>query len=160
MKTARSSLALLKIGLVEQRQQRTGEAEKAYLEAIQLDPKQAMAYNNLAWLAAERKADLDHALAWATKAVALLPRDATCEDTLGWVYRARGEHDKAAVALRKASALEPQNPEVLYHLGVVDAEEGQTREARESLTKALATNRDFDGSSDAKARLASLSASH
>ena len=43
-------------------------AQAAYTEALRLDPEQALALNNLAWMAAEDRTNLDEALAFAEKA--------------------------------------------------------------------------------------------
>ena len=148
--------AHVQVGMVHERNKRVAEAQHAYLTAIKLDPKQSIAYNNLAWLAAERRTRLDDALTWAKKAVELGPKVPQFQDTLGWVYRARGELDKAIPLLQKAAALKPQNAEILYHLGVVYAETGQAKEAAATLRKALALKDGFGGADDARRRLAEL----
>ena len=149
-------LAYVRIGMLHQGSGRVAEAEKAYLAAVRLDPNQPLVYNNLAWLTAGREADLDKALSWANKAVELAPKTVSYQDTLGWVYRARGELDKAIPLLQKAAALKPQNAEILYHLGVVYAETGQAKEAAATLRKALALTDGFGGADDARRRLAEL----
>jgi tetratricopeptide (TPR) repeat protein len=154
------ALAYLRIGMIEERRQRVAEAEHAYRTAVQLDPKLAVGYNNLAWLAAGSKTNLDQALAWAQKAVELDPRSPEFQDTLGWVYRARGERQKAIDVLQKASAAAPRAGEVYYHLGVVYAEMGQAQQARQALNKAVTLGKDFEGSDDAKARLTALNGAH
>lgn len=42
-----------------------------------------LAYNNLAWLLAERKIKLDEAVIWAKKAADLAPQLPHVQDTLG-----------------------------------------------------------------------------
>jgi tetratricopeptide (TPR) repeat protein len=152
--------AYTKIGLFYEGESAIDKAEEAYLNAIKLDHKQAAAYNNLAWLEAQRKARLDEALAWAKRAVELQPGDTTFQDTLGWVYRTRGELSQAAAVLQKAVATKSPDPEALYHLGVVYTEKGQPREARASFEKALAQKKDFPEADDAKSRLAALNRPH
>jgi len=56
---------------------------QSYKKVIQIDPKQAIAYNNLAALNLDRKQDLGHAESWAKKAVELSPEVADFHDTLG-----------------------------------------------------------------------------
>ena len=148
--------AHVKIGMIQERKKQTAEAEKSYLAAIELDSNQPIAYNNLAWAAAERRTRLDDALVWAKKAVELAPAAPEFQDTLGWVYRARGELDKATSALQKAASAKPELAEVIYHLGVVYAENGKTNDAEATLRKALALKKDFAGADDARKRLNSL----
>ena len=148
--------AYVKIGVIHQRHNRAAEAKQAYLSAIGIDPSQVIAYNNLAFEAAERRVNLDEAVTWAKKAVSLQPQIAQFQDTLGWVYRARGELDQAALALNKAVSLNPSDPDVFYHLGLVYAEAGKNREAATALKKALDLKPDFPASADARRRLVQL----
>jgi len=149
-------LAQVKLGMTWQAKGRAAEAEKAYLNAIALDPGQAVGFNNLAWLAAERKGNLDQALKWAQRATKLAPKQAQFQDTLGWVYRARGELGRALTVLREASAADPGSGEILYHLAVVYAEQRNTKAAVETLNKALSAQKDFAGANRARQLLADL----
>jgi tetratricopeptide (TPR) repeat protein len=150
------ALAYIKIGVLHESHKREEAAEKAYLVAIDIDSKQSIAYNNLAWMAAERQTRLDEALTWAKKAVELEPNIRQFQDTLGWVHRARGELDKAATVLQKATTVEPQQAVIWYHLGIVQAERKKTKEAVAALKQALQLQQDFPGSEDARKRLAGL----
>lgn len=149
--------AFLKLGLLEQQANHLDEAERAYRTAVSLDPKEAIGFNNLAWIAVQRKGNLDESLKFAKKAVELAPKVTGFQDTLAWVYRARGEQDQAIAILEKAAGHQPPDPNVLYHLGVIYADKGSTRLALDNLNKALATKRDFDGAADARSRVATLS---
>lgn len=152
----RSVEGSLKSAVIHERHQRPVEVEQAYRIAIERAPGNPIAYNNLAWLLAEEKARLDESLTLAKKAVDLAPRVSQFYDTLGWVYRARGELAQAQQALEKGVKLSSDRPELLYRLGVVYAERGRTREAAESLKKALALKSDFTGADDARKRLEAL----
>ena len=143
-------------GMLLQSQNRGEEAMKAYLGAIAADSKNAVAHNNLAWLAAEQKTRLDEAITWARKATELAPASGEFLDTLGWVHRARGEHDKAAAALEKAVQLAPGDAEAHYHLGVVYSETRQNARAVNALRKALSLDPKFAAAADARQRLTAL----
>jgi tetratricopeptide (TPR) repeat protein len=151
---------LVQIGMIHQQRQELNEAERVYLDAIQRDPNQVLAYNNLAYMAAERKEKLNEALGWAQKAVELAPKAPEFHDTLGWVHRARGELDQALAALEKAASLEQfaqtksNQAEILYHLGIIYAEKGRVQESGVALRKALDLRADFTGANDARQRLA------
>ncbi len=130
--------AHVRIGMVLQSQNRAQEAEQAYATAIQLDSTQSIAYNNLAWMALERKDNLDKALEWAEKAVELQPTILQFQDTLGWVHRSRGELDKAAAILEKASTLLDAKQalvlsQIFEHLSTVYSEQGKSTEATRAM---------------------------
>jgi len=146
----------LRTGMLQERLGRDGEARKSYLEAVRLDPKSPLAYNNLAWLEAARRGDLDQALKWAEEAAALAPGSASVLDTLGWVLQVRGEHPRAAETLQRADALAPGQPEIAYHLGVVESALGRDAQARTHFEQALAGKADFPGADDARKRLKAL----
>jgi tetratricopeptide (TPR) repeat protein len=137
---------------------RFDDAERAYLDAVKRDPLLFGAYNNLAFMAAQRKVKLDEALAWARKANELAPGVATVRDTLGWVQRARGELPAAARSIEEAVQLAPNDPAIRYHLGVVYAELGRKADAAKSLKRALELNPDFRQAEDARRRLNELGA--
>lgn len=152
----RSPAVYVKMGLIHEQLQQRAEAERAYRAALDLDASQTVAYNNLAWMAAEQRTRLDEALGWARKAVELAPTVPQFLDTLAWVYRARGELEKAADTLTQATALEPPQAMIWYHLGVVQAELQHNKEAIEALQRALAVQADFPEAEDARRRLAAL----
>lgn len=131
-------------------------AEQAYRAAIERDASNATALNNVAWLLAERKSSLDEALSFARRAVELQPKNARFADTLGTVYRARGQPAEATKALEGAIALAPKLPEPHYHLGLVQAEAGRKAEARASLQTALQLGLAEPQASDARSRLQAL----
>ncbi len=111
-----AAAALVRLGQIQERLERPGEAAQSYRKAIEVDPGAHVALNNAAWLAAERKLNLDQALADAQKAVQLAPAAASYHDTLGAVLMARGEHAKAVAALTRAAELAPQAAEVRARL--------------------------------------------
>ncbi len=150
------AIAHLKVGAVYQEQKKWGAAEQAFLKAVEADPKMFSAYNNLAWMAVERKEHLDEALVWAKKAVEIAPESGDTLDTLGWVHHARGELDQAIPVLQKALAKQPQRADFHYHLGVVYAEQGRRPEAVAALKKALEIGKKFSGADDARRQLEKL----
>ena len=67
-------------------------AEEAYQKAIQKEPDQADAYNNLAWLYYTRKENLDRAEKLAQKAIELNPaKDEIYRDTLEKIVEMKKE---------------------------------------------------------------------
>jgi tetratricopeptide (TPR) repeat protein len=73
-------------------------------------PDSAWAHNNVAWLCARCRRNLDTGLEHARKAVTLEPESAGPLDTLAEVHFQRGEKDKALEASRKSTRLSPTFP--------------------------------------------------
>ena len=149
-------LALVRSGMIHERHQRWQEAETAYRAAVAADSKAAVAYNNLAGIAAVRKTQLEQAVTWAKKAIALQPNVPQFHGTLGWVYRAQGDLTRAAEALQKAARLKTVQPETIYRLAVVRAEQGRTSESLAALKRALSQKGDFPSREDARRRVRQL----
>jgi tetratricopeptide (TPR) repeat protein len=152
------AILYFRLGVALQGAQRWSDAETAYLEAVKYEPRMFGAYNNLAFMAASRKERLNDALTWANKAIEISPKTSTLYDTLGWVYRARGELDLAVKALERAIADNPGQPNFRYHLGVVYADQGKKKEAIAALQKSLELDKNFRYAAEARARLKELSA--
>ncbi len=74
-------------------------------------------------------------------------------DTYGWVLYKHGDAMAAVVALRDVLAKAPQSPIVLYHLGMAQFLAGQADAARDSLTRAVKSGKNFPGMDEAKATL-------
>lgn len=133
----------LRLGMALQGMGRTDEAERAYREAVRLNPSQALAYNNLAWMAAERRRNLGEARGWAEKAVSLAPAEPLFLDTLAWVQRAEGKPAEAVATLTRASKMKGAGPEIWYHLGVIHEEQQRRAEAQQAYRKALSLDPRF-----------------
>lgn len=148
----RNPEAAFRIGMLQQEAGAAKEAYESYERAIRIEPKLALAYNNLAWLAATRRERLAEALAWIQKARSLVPKEPSFYDTHGWVLRAKGDLPAAVTVLSQGIALRP-SADLYYHLGVVQMEMGHFDEARGNLLKALQIQPDFGDAGDAKNRL-------
>ena len=136
----RSAEITVKRGDVEQGAERWDPAEAFYLSALAIDPKNAVAFNNLAWMTVQRKGDSSKAVAWARQAVALSPRSSPFHDTLGWAERAAGDLNAARASLQRAIDIEPNVASYHLHLGTVLAEAKQTPQAKAALQRAVALN--------------------
>jgi Flp pilus assembly protein TadD len=127
-------------------------AKLAYENVLAKWPNDIVAANNLAMLIAD---------VWPTDRV-LLDRarllveefrnsnNPTLIDTLGWVQVRLGNIDDAAVILKKAASMQPDNQQVLYHYAVALSLKGLDELARDTMVKALAGAPDFRGIDDAK----------
>lgn len=126
-----------RLGDVYQGAKRYPEAEKAYLKAIALAPKNPLPYNNLAWMLVASGGDAKRAVEYAGKAVELSPRSSPLLDTLGWAQRAAGDLNGAQGSLKRAIEIEPSVAAYHYHLGIVQRDLKQNAAARASLQRAL-----------------------
>jgi Tfp pilus assembly protein PilF len=149
----RSTEAQTKLAMVQELKGDNNSAERSYRSALEMDPKNAVAANNLAWLLGVKEQKPKEALLWAQKAVAANPKNANFLDTEGWLAHASGDTATALLVLKKAQALSPQDPGILYHLGILYQETGKLPLANESFSRALAINPTFNGAADARARL-------
>ena len=81
-------------------QGRFGDAEGLYRKIIEIQPNNALALNNLAWVAGQLKHP--DAIPLAERAHALAPDNAAILDTLGMLQMEQGDHEQGLSNLRKA----------------------------------------------------------
>jgi tetratricopeptide (TPR) repeat protein len=122
---------------------KSAEARQGYLDALDVDPNNVFAANNLAYLLAQEDSDLTTALKWAQNARRLEPASGEVADTLGWVYHKQGNYVLARDQLRFAANKLPNSEVVWYHLGVATLRSGELQEAATALRRSLGMNRDF-----------------
>ncbi len=115
---------------------------------------QPEARNDLAWLLASERRDLDLALSLAREASRMRPEAATL-DTLGLVHLERGEIGAAIDSLERAVADPESSPTAHYHLAIALRRSGDPTSASEMLKRALAVG-DFPEADTARRQLAEL----
>jgi predicted Zn-dependent protease len=140
-------------GNLYEAQGKTDEARKDYEKALESDPNQIIAGNNLAYLLADQGRDLDTALKYAQNLRSRQPEDPNIADTLGWVYYKMRRSLLARDSVRFAASKDPDNPVFQYHLGVIYKANNQPADAEAALKKALASPRQFKERADADAAL-------
>ncbi len=106
-------------------------AERHYREVLQLQPENALALNNVAWLMA--RAGKPGAVAVAEKAVALLPDRPVIMDTLAQALASEGQKDKAVDIMRQALRLEEKNPQLRFNLAKLLVDAGDKAGAKTEL---------------------------
>lgn len=127
------------------------EAIAGYRRVVELQPRNVVALNNLAFaLAVHRKAPAD-ALPLAERAAKLAPSNANVLDTLGWVEHLLGNHEAAARILTDASKLDPGSAETHLHLAVVAMALGQRTEAERALNEAVRLDPSLNERDESKA---------
>lgn len=120
-----------------------GQSEQVVREALRLDPTNAIAANDVAYLLAQRGKSLDWALRLARQAVHAEPDDASFVDTLGWVHFKRGNPAEAERYLRRAVAVVPDSADLREHLAEAQWRLGDTPGAYVEAQKALLLNPGF-----------------
>jgi tetratricopeptide (TPR) repeat protein len=148
--------ALTMAGIIYQVQGNTTEARRRFEQVLSLDPRAAVAANNLAWMYAEGGDNLDAALQLAQAAIVAAPESPEIMDTLGWIYYKKKLPEMAIQAFTRAVEKAPSNPTYRYHLGLAQAMEGDEARAERSLSKALELRPDFPGADDARKTLSVL----
>ena len=95
------------------------QAESYYKQALQIQPKQPLAANNLAYMMLENGENVDVALTLAQTARQSLPDSPNSADTLAWAYYYKGAYGFARDLLEGAIKVNPNSPAMQYHLGMV-----------------------------------------
>ena len=116
---------------------RRDEAKRAYENVIKLNPNNAIALNNLAFLMAETGDDLNQALTYAQRAKQRLPQLDEVSDTLGWIYLKKNLSEDAVLIFQDLVKKSPKHPTYRYHLGMALSQKGDKNSAIRELQEAL-----------------------
>ena len=117
------------------------EAEKAYRRALDGDPSAPVAANNLAYIYAERGDNLDEALALAKAAAHAAARtNRSCSTRSAGSTTRSSSRSLAIPQFQQCVDKDPQNPTYQFHLGLAQAQAGDTQKARAALEQALKLN--------------------
>ncbi|QPF73681.1 PEP-CTERM system TPR-repeat protein PrsT [Roseateles sp. DAIF2] len=123
-------------------------AEQRYKDALLLQPENALALNNLAWL--KNRSGKAEALELAEKANKLAPGQPPFMDTLAEVYATQGNVAKAIDVQKAAVALDPERHLHRFHLAKYYASAGRKAEAREELRRLAALGDKFSAQAEVK----------
>lgn len=104
----------LNLAMAYQADDQREEAIEAYRRTINLDPNNAVALNNLAWMYQED--GREEALQLAERAYRLQPRNASIADTYGWILLQRGQIEQSLEVLEAAHELAPDSRDIAEHL--------------------------------------------
>ena len=110
----------------------------SYKKALSIEPDQAVASNNLAYLMTETGGNLDVALSLAQTARRVMPNSPDTADTLAWVYYQKGNYDSARDLLEDTLKTAPDNASIHYHLGMIYSKLSDKANASLHLKKAAA----------------------
>ena len=132
-------------------------ARKNYEATLKLNPNDATALNNLAYLLAESNGNLDEALTYATRAKQRMPNFAEVTDTLGWIYLKKNLTDSAVDTFKALVLQAPQNPTYHYHYAMALSQKGDRVSAKKECEAALANRPPRAQEAEIRALMAKLS---
>jgi Flp pilus assembly protein TadD len=121
--------------------QRLPEAETHYRNVLKVQPDNALALNNVAWLMATAKKP--GAVEMARKATALLPNRPVILDTLAVALASEGQLPESGDVMKQAVALEQGNPHLRFNLAKLLAQAGNKAAARTELNTLAALGDKF-----------------
>ncbi len=130
-------LAYINAGNVFVKLNKLTEAEKLYRQALDQEPDQALALNNLAWVFILRGEDLTSAIGLLERAIEVDQENRYLYlDSLGWALYRDGRVAEAVETLNDALKETPPEETYLlgeahYHLGIIHHEQGESRPADE-----------------------------
>jgi cellulose synthase operon protein C len=150
------SRAFAILGILQESQGNKDQATAAYKKSLEIQPEQAVAANNLAYMMLDSGENVDVALTLAQTARRILPNSPNTADTLAWAYYHKGTYASARDLLEDALKTAPNDPAMHYHLGMVYSKLANKSDAAIHLKKAeeLAPNSQI--AKDAAKELSSL----
>jgi tetratricopeptide (TPR) repeat protein len=119
---------------------KNADAERAYRDALALQPDNALVKNNLAYLLAENGGNLDEALRLAQEASRQQPANNLLADTLAYIYIKKDLPDSAIQILSNTTRKDPNEPVYHYHLAMALLRKGDKLSARRECQTALASS--------------------
>ncbi len=146
-KLVRKQYAILLLGFGE-----FPKARAAYEQLVREDPSDGLSLNNLAWLVVQE--DPRRALTLAQRAAKADPASANYLDTLGSMQMTASDYKGAIVSLQKAGALQPDDPEISYHLALALEASGNSAQSQ-AILQTLVKRGGFSDMEAAKNLLAS-----
>lgn len=131
-------------------------AERLFAQVVAINPKSAIAYNNLAWLQAMRRHK--DAVMNAERAVALTPGSSVVLDTLATALVSQRDFPRAIEVQRRAMALAPQDASLRLNLAQIYVASGDKAKAQAELETLEALGDKFPGHGAVAALKRSLAA--
>ena len=119
-------------------QGRFPDAVQQFRRALELDPNNAPAWQNLG-IVALRMNDLRAAHENFSRALAMNPRLPLALNSLGVVYARQNDDARAVKAWQDAVALDPKQYDALFNIGLVAGRSGRVEEAKRALNQFVRT---------------------
>jgi tetratricopeptide (TPR) repeat protein len=100
--------------------ERVGQARRAdaiFDTCLEADPQADQALNYLAYMWAESNQNLEQAMAYVERALAIKPESPAYLDTRAWVHYRQGDYAAALADMKRALAVMPDDPILNEHMG-------------------------------------------
>jgi cellulose synthase operon protein C len=152
----KDAVALRTMGLFQDEKGDHVAAVEDYKRALQIDPGEGLAANNLAYAMVTSGQNVDLALSYAQTARRVFPDSPNTADTLAWVYYYKGTYLSARDLLEMALKQSPNDASINYHLGMTYSKLGRKADAQTYLKKAISVDPNSQVGKDAAAALAKL----
>ena len=146
------------LAMLYETQNKLDVARKYYEQAVKMDPNNALALNNLAYLISQSNGDLDLALTYATRAKQRLPGHPEINDTLGWIYLKKNLTDNAIDTFKGLVVQAPRNPTYHYHYAMALMQKGDRESAKKECQIALSDSPRKDEEQDIRTLMNKLGA--
>ena len=121
-------------------------AESEYLAILKVEPDNANALNNLAWVT--NKLKRPGAMAYAERANALQPEQPAFMDTLATILADAGQASKALEIQKKVVSLQPDNPSFRLNLAKFYIKAGDKSQAKKELEQLAKLGDKFAGQAE------------
>jgi tetratricopeptide (TPR) repeat protein len=144
---ANSAGVMVRLGVLLYTSGRSAEAATLYKRALELQPDNLVAINNLAWILCEEQKNFKEALELANRGLVKAPDYVDLIDTRGMAFYRLGQYDKARQDFERCVHLYPSSAPAIvasyFHLGKCLADLGEKNRAIEQLNKALELNKEL-----------------
>jgi tetratricopeptide (TPR) repeat protein len=148
--------ALAVLGMLEESRSNKPKAEIYYKRSLQIQPLQAVASNNLAYMMLANGENADVALTLAQTARRSMPNSPSTADTLAWAYYTKGAYGFARDLLEEATKEQTNDPTMEYHLGMVYSRLANRSAAITHLKKAITLSPSSPTAKDAQDALQAI----
>jgi Flp pilus assembly protein TadD len=143
-------------GNIYENKQDWERAKQQYQKALEVQPENPLASNNLAYVMLQQGGNVDVAFAMAQTARRQLPDNPNSADTLGWAFYHKHVYTSAINLFKEAVKKEPDNALFNYHLGLAYARSGQAALARQQLDRVVKIKPDFPKIEELRQALAEI----
>ena len=133
---------LLAGGIYESKQD-WDHAKQQYQKALEVQPDNPLASNNLAYVMLQQGGNVGIAFRMAQTARQKLPDNANAADTLGWAFYHKHVYTSAINLFKEAVKKEPDSALYNYHLGLAYAKTGQAGLAKQQLDRVVRIKPNF-----------------